>query len=117
LKYRLTIRFLLCRIVSDAQQHIQKFIEFDPKSRNAHISLLDIILTGVKRGERTEDDLISACQNYFDQHKSKLYAFQDLRGVLETRDASVVHRVSQYCMDTVQDKPVSETLLGSMYAS
>jgi len=104
-------------LISDAQQHTQKFIGFDPRSRNAHIALLDIVLTGLKRGERTEDDLVSACQNYFNQHKSKLYAFQDLRGILETRDASVVRRVSQYCMDSIQDKPVRENLLVSMYAS
>lgn len=70
---------------------------------------MDIILTGFKRGERTEDDLVVACQRYFDQHKHKLYAFKDLRGVLETRDATLIHRVSQLCMDSVEGKPVSAT--------
>lgn len=69
---------------------------------------MDIILTGFKRGERTEDDLVVACQRYFDQHKHKLYAFKDLRGVLETRDDTLIHRVAQHCMDSVEGKPVSE---------
>ncbi|KAJ5608161.1 hypothetical protein N7537_004780 [Penicillium hordei] len=92
-------------LLSDTQQHIEKFIEFSPKSRNAHIALMDIVLTGVKRGERTEDDLVIACQRYFDQHKHKLYAFKDLRGVLETRDDALIHRVAQHCMDSVEGKP------------
>ncbi|KAJ5194007.1 N-acetyltransferase B complex non-catalytic subunit [Penicillium cf. griseofulvum] len=92
-------------LLSDTQQHIEKFIEFSPKSRNAHIALMDVALTGLKRGERTEDDLVAACQRYFDQHKHKLYAFKDLRGVLETRDDNLIHRVSQHCMDSVKGKP------------
>lgn len=104
---QLTNDYLLRRLLSDTQQHIEKFIEFSPKSRNAHIALMDIVLTGVKRGERTEDDLVVACQRYFDQHKHKLYAFKDLRGVLETRDDTLIHRVAQNCMDSVEGKPVS----------
>ncbi|KGO76085.1 N-acetyltransferase B complex, non-catalytic subunit [Penicillium italicum] len=92
-------------LLSDTQQHVEKFIEFSPKSRNAHIALMDIVLTGFKRGERTEDDLVVACQRYFDQHKHKLYAFKDLRGVLETRDDTLIHRVSQHCMNSVEGKP------------
>ncbi|CAG8027283.1 unnamed protein product [Penicillium nalgiovense] len=91
-------------LLSDTQQHIEKFIEFIPKSRNAHIALMDIVLTGFKRGERTEDDLFVVCQRYFDQHKHKLYAFKDLRGVLETRDDTLLHRVAQHCMDSVEGK-------------
>ncbi|KAJ5963624.1 N-acetyltransferase B complex non-catalytic subunit [Penicillium vulpinum] len=89
-------------LLSETQQHIEKFIEFIPKSRNAHIALMDTALTGFKRGERTEDDLVAACQRYFDQHKHKLYAFKDLRGALETRDGALIHRVSQDCMDSVE---------------
>lgn len=104
---QLTNDYLLRRLLSDSQQHIEKFIEFSPKSRNAHIALMDIVLTGFKRGERTEDDLVVACQRYFDQHKHKLYAFKDLRGLLETRDDALIHRVAQSCMDSVEGKPVS----------
>lgn len=111
LKYRLTNHSRLDRMLSDAQQHIQKFIDFDPKSRNAHVALLDILLTGFKRNERTEDDLALACQNYFDAHKLKLYTFKDLRGVLDSCGSSVVNRVSQYCMETVKGKTVREDLL------
>ncbi|CAI7565238.1 unnamed protein product [Penicillium glandicola] len=92
-------------LLSETQQHIEKFIEFSPKSRNAHLALMDISLTGFKRGERTEDDFVAACQRYFDQHKHKLYAFKDLRGVLETRADTLIHRVAQHCMDNVEGKP------------
>ena len=104
---QLTNGCLVCRLLSDTQQHIETFIKFSPKSRNAHIAIMDIILTGFKRGERTEDDLVVACQRYFDQHKHKLYAFKDLRGVLETRDDALIHRVAQHCLDSVEGKPVS----------
>lgn len=108
LKSQLTYHFLLYRLISDIQQHIQKFIEFDPRSRNAHIALMDVTLTGLKQGERTEEDFISACHTYFDANKSKLYAFMDLRGIMETRDASMIHRVTDYCVESVQETPVSE---------
>ncbi|KAJ5787175.1 hypothetical protein N7457_002165 [Penicillium paradoxum] len=90
-------------LLSDTQQHIEKFIEFSPKSRNAHIALMDTVLMGLKRGESTEDDLFAACQRYFDQNKRKLYAFNDLRGVLETCEDTLVHRVSQYCMESIEE--------------
>jgi N-terminal acetyltransferase B complex non-catalytic subunit len=70
---------------------------------------MDVALTGFKRGVLTEDDLVAACQRYFDQHKHKLYAFKDLRGVLETRDDNLIQRVSQHCMDSVKGNPVSST--------
>lgn len=111
LKYQLMTHYLLDRLLSDAQEHIQKFIDFDPKSRNAHVALLDLVLTGLKRAERTEDDLVLACQNYFDVHNLKLYAFKDLRGVLDSCGSSVVDRVSQYCMETVERKTVRQNLL------
>jgi N-terminal acetyltransferase B complex non-catalytic subunit len=68
---------------------------------------MDTILIGLERGERTEDDLVAMCQGYFDQHKNKLYAFNDLRGVLQAREDSLVQRVVQYCMNSVDGKSVS----------
>ncbi|CAG7923447.1 unnamed protein product [Penicillium olsonii] len=92
-------------LLSDAQQHIERFIEYEPRSRNAHIALLDVTLTGLKLGVRTEEDLIRACRKYFDAHKSKLYAFMDLRGVMETRDDSMIQRITESCVASVEETP------------
>ncbi|KAJ5542505.1 hypothetical protein N7535_004927 [Penicillium sp. DV-2018c] len=91
-------------LLSETQQHIEKFIDFIPKSRNAYLALMDTVLIGLERGERTEDDLVATCQGYFDQHKNKLYTFNDLRGVLQTRGDSIVQRVVQYCIESVDGK-------------
>ncbi|CAG8058045.1 unnamed protein product [Penicillium salamii] len=92
-------------LISEVQQHIEKFIAYEPRSRNAHIALLDVVLTGLKHGVRTEEDLILTCRNYFDANKSNLYAFMDLRGVMETRDDSMVDRITDYCMESVEETP------------
>lgn len=104
-------------MISDAQQHIQKFIDFAPRSRNAHLALLEATLIGLREGEYTEDDLVAACQKYFDTHKFGLYAFIDLRNNLETCDASVLQRVSQYCVERAEANQVSDDSLSSMAVS
>ncbi|KAJ6030340.1 uncharacterized protein N7446_000599 [Penicillium canescens] len=91
-------------LLAETQEIIEKFIEFSPKSRNAHLARLDLTLVGIRRGQNTSDDLVSACQKYWDQHKHKLYLFGDFRGILETRDDSLVHQVCEYCMDSVEGK-------------
>jgi N-terminal acetyltransferase B complex non-catalytic subunit len=98
-------------LLAETQEIIEKFIEFSPKSRNAHLARLDLTLVGIRRGQNTSDDLVSACQKYWDQHKHKLYLFGDFRGILETREDSLVRQVCEYCMDSVEGKAVSERLL------
>ncbi|KAJ5747701.1 uncharacterized protein N7511_009397 [Penicillium nucicola] len=91
-------------LLADTQGFIEKFIDFSPKSRNAHLARLDMILLGIARGQNTSDDLISACQKYWDQHKHKLYFLGDIRGVLENCEDSLVRKVYEYCMDSVEGK-------------
>lgn len=115
--YQLTYYSFPGRLISEVQQHIEKFIAYEPRSRNAHIALLDVVLTGLKHGVRTEEDLILTCRNYFDANKSNLYAFMDLRGVMETRDDSMVDRITDYCMESVEETPVSDIIRGVTMAA
>ncbi|KAJ5647149.1 hypothetical protein N7490_003521 [Penicillium lividum] len=68
---------------AEIQKFVETFMEFQPKSRNAALTRLDIIISAIEKGEMTfEDNLLPACQQYIDQHKRKLYAFNDLRRIL-----------------------------------
>ncbi|KAJ5915147.1 Cytoskeleton organization protein (Dec1) [Penicillium verhagenii] len=62
---------------------IENFTKFQPKSRNAALARLDIIASGIAKGEMSvEEHYLPACQKYIDLHKGKLYAFSDLKRVL-----------------------------------
>ncbi|OQD85225.1 hypothetical protein PENANT_c010G02609 [Penicillium antarcticum] len=91
-------------LLAETQELIEKFIEFSPKSRNAHLARMDLTLVGIGRDQNTSDDLISACQKYWIQHKHKLYLFGDFRGILENREDSLIRQVCEYCMDSVEGK-------------
>lgn len=66
----------------------ENFVSFNPKSRNAALARLHIIACGVTKGDKTTDDLLVACRQFVDGHKHKLYAFTDIRRILDgDRDA------------------------------
>ncbi|KAJ5725716.1 uncharacterized protein N7483_007073 [Penicillium malachiteum] len=68
---------------ADARKFVESHIDFDSKSRNAGLARLDLISVAIEKGEMTmQDDLVPACQQYIEQHKHKLYMFNDLRRVL-----------------------------------
>jgi N-terminal acetyltransferase B complex non-catalytic subunit len=104
-------------LLAETQELTKKFIDFSPKSRNAHLARLDLILIGIRRDQNTSDDLFSACQNYWDQHKHKIYLFGDFKGILETCDDSLIRQVCGYCMDSVEGNAVSEQYLPSEFKS
>ncbi|KAJ5673827.1 hypothetical protein N7462_009266 [Penicillium macrosclerotiorum] len=68
-------------IFTETAQFVEKFIEFNPKSRNAALARLEVILHGIDAGEMKADDLHSASEKYIDHHIHKLYAFDDLRRI------------------------------------
>lgn len=53
-----------------------------PKSRNAALARLDIIVCGIQSGETAAGTLIPACKEYIDNHIHKLYAFNDIRRIV-----------------------------------
>ncbi|KAJ5907744.1 hypothetical protein N7495_000426 [Penicillium taxi] len=64
---------------ADTLKFIDKFLEFDPKSRNASLARLNVVYFSILNGSSTADDLVLVCQRYWDQHKDKLYAFSDMQ--------------------------------------
>ncbi|KAJ5281589.1 hypothetical protein N7478_006961 [Penicillium angulare] len=86
---------------ADMRKFVESFIEFNPKSRNATLARLEIIKIAIKKGEMTiEDDLLPICQQYIDQHKGKLYAFNDLRRILDG-DKEVMAQMLKYLSENV----------------
>ncbi|KAA8649097.1 hypothetical protein EYZ11_000689 [Aspergillus tanneri] len=83
-------------IIAETQNFISKFIEHQPKSRNAQLARLDLTHFSFQSGNLNADDLISACQGYFDYNKDKLYCFGDLRDYLSALDRDSVSRFVEY---------------------
>lgn len=86
------------RVTHDIQKFIEKYIEFSPKSRNAHLARFDLMTQRVNAGDLTETDLFSAAQQFFDVHKPKLYASSDLRVCLAETDKTLVSKVVEYAL-------------------
>ena len=64
----------------------------------------------MKKGELTSEDLVSACKKYFDQHKNKLYAFDDLRRILDSSKEDMAETLSYMLENQGQDNTVSAFL-------
>jgi N-terminal acetyltransferase B complex non-catalytic subunit len=82
----------LLRTTSETQKFITEFITAQPKSRNAQLAHLDLTHSGFQSGSVMQEDLLSACQGYFDHSKNKLYCFNDLLGYIPSlNEDSVVN--------------------------
>ncbi|KAE8148562.1 N-acetyltransferase B complex non catalytic subunit-domain-containing protein [Aspergillus avenaceus] len=81
---------------AESEKFINDFREAMPKSRNAQLARLDLKHSGVLGGTVKAEDLVSACQEYFDQHKNKLYCFGDLRSYLAALDKESLSNVLEY---------------------
>lgn len=90
------------------RKFVESFIEFNPKSRNAALARLDIIKIAIQKGDMTlENDLLPVCRQYIDQHKGKLYAFNDLRRILDG-DRDAMAQILEYISEnTGEGKDVS----------
>ncbi|PYI06608.1 hypothetical protein BO78DRAFT_343164 [Aspergillus sclerotiicarbonarius CBS 121057] len=71
---------------AETQKFLDDFIAAAPKSRNAQLARLDLVHWSFQSGNLKSDDLISACQEYFDHNKHKLYCFGDLRSYVPALD-------------------------------
>lgn len=94
------------RIVKEALKIVDQFIELAPKSRNASLARLDIMSCGIEKDELANDDLLSVCRQYIDQHIHKLYAFQDLRRLLG-EDKDGMKKMLDYIRSHKEESKVS----------
>ncbi|KAL3481650.1 N-acetyltransferase B complex non catalytic subunit-domain-containing protein [Aspergillus californicus] len=81
---------------SETQTVISEFIASQTKSRNAHLALLDLTHSSFMSGSVKQEDLLSACQKYFDHSRSKLYCFGDLLSYLPSLDRESVSKFVEY---------------------
>ncbi|KAL4890899.1 N-acetyltransferase B complex non catalytic subunit-domain-containing protein [Aspergillus ambiguus] len=65
-------------ITAEVQKFVADFIQSEPKSRNAQLARLDLLLWVFECGSVREEELTSFCKEYFDCNKNKLYCFGDL---------------------------------------
>lgn len=80
----------------ETQKFIEEFIKLEPKSRNAQLALLDLIHWRVQSDSLKPQDLASACKEYFDRNKNKLYCSSDLRKYLPILDKANLLQVLEH---------------------
>lgn len=87
----------LCPRTTDAtRKFVDEFVAAVPKSRNAQLARLDLMHWSFQAGVLKAEDLITACQEYFDRNKHKLYCFGDLRSYVPTLDKSAALKFVEY---------------------
>lgn len=67
------------RAINDARNLVENFINFNPKSRNASLALLDIEAINVQNGQMTVDEHVELCKGYIDRQSHRVFAFGDIR--------------------------------------
>ncbi|KAH3207645.1 hypothetical protein KXW62_006364 [Aspergillus fumigatus] len=85
---------------AETRKFIDEFIKAVPRSRNAQLARLDLIDWSFKSGSLKSHELITACQEYFDRNKTKLYCFVDLRKYLSDLDKASLTEFIQYASRT-----------------
>ncbi|GJP87757.1 cytoskeleton organization protein [Aspergillus niger] len=78
------------------QKFVDEFVAAVPKSRNAQLARLDLMHWTFQAGNLKADDLVTACQEYFDRNKHKLYCFGDLRSYVPALDKTSVLKFVEY---------------------
>ncbi|KAF9884168.1 hypothetical protein FE257_002226 [Aspergillus nanangensis] len=89
---------------AEVQNFINEFIRFEPKSRNAQLAHLDLLDWTFESGSANAEDLVCACEGYFDSNKHKLYCFGDLLAYLPKLDESSRLRFVKYASNSQDEK-------------
>ncbi|KAL5342593.1 N-acetyltransferase B complex non catalytic subunit-domain-containing protein [Aspergillus crustosus] len=84
---------------SETHKFISEFIASQPKSRNAQLARLDLTHFCFKSGSVKPEELLSACQVYFDHSKNKLYCFGDLLSYLPSLDKDPIFKFVSYASE------------------
>jgi N-terminal acetyltransferase B complex non-catalytic subunit len=67
-----------------------------PKSRNAQLARLDLVFSSSQSGAVKQEELLLACQAYFDHAKNKLYCFGDLLDYLPALSKDSIRSFVEY---------------------
>lgn len=103
-----------CRTTAETREFLDDFVKSEPKSRNAQLARLDFTHSEFTSGNLKPEDLLSACQLYFDNNKNKLYCFGDLVTYLSALDKNHVSQFVAHASSTAQ-KDASAVSSGNPY--
>jgi N-terminal acetyltransferase B complex non-catalytic subunit len=78
---------------------VQKFVERFPKSRNAHLALLEVSIWRLESGEVEQSDLLAAYQKFFDFNSTKMYCFDDIRKYASYLDKTQILKLVDYVLE------------------
>ncbi|KAI9368067.1 N-acetyltransferase B complex non catalytic subunit-domain-containing protein [Aspergillus egyptiacus] len=84
---------------SETQKLVSEFIVAQPKSRNAQLARLDLTHSSFQLGALGQKQLLSACQDYYDHSKGKLYCFGDLLSYSPSLDRSSISKFVEYAAE------------------
>ncbi|KAI5309023.1 hypothetical protein KEM55_004273 [Ascosphaera atra] len=89
----------------DSLSFVDAYIEKRPKSRNAQLCRLELVVAGVKKGKFSSDDLLQQCQKFFDTNCRKLPCFSDLRDIIPNLGLPDIKKFVDYA-----SKPIESNL-------
>ena len=87
------------RISEDTISFVQKLTQRFPKSRNAHLALLEVSIWKLQSGEFEQPDLLAAYQNFFDFNSTKMYCFDDVRKYGPHIDQTHILKLVDYVLE------------------
>ncbi|PYH93734.1 putative cytoskeleton organization protein [Aspergillus ellipticus CBS 707.79] len=89
---------------AETRKFLDNFIASTPKSRNARLARLDLAHWSFQAGDLKAEELISACQDYFDHNKHKLYCFGDLRNYASVLDKASLVKLVEYLSKSQEEQ-------------
>ena len=89
------------RISEDTISFVKNFTQRFPKSRNAHLALLEVSIWRLESGELGQSDLLAAYQNFYDFNSTKMYCFDDIRKYASYLNQTQILKLIDYVLDKV----------------
>lgn len=87
------------RISEDTISFVKNFTQRFPKSRNAHLALLEVFIWRLASGELEQSDLLAAYQNFYDFNSTKMYCFDDIRKYASYLDQTQILKLVDYVLE------------------
>ncbi|KAJ6171992.1 N-acetyltransferase B complex non-catalytic subunit [Penicillium chermesinum] len=90
--------------INDARTIAEDFINFNPKSRNACLALVDIAEIDLQKGNMTKDEYFEFYKGYVDRQSHRVFAFGDIRRLIGD-DKDSMAKILEYLCEKKDQSP------------
>lgn len=94
----------ILRTTTEILNFVKDFFNFQPKSRNAQLAQLELISWGVESGKLETKHLFTACKEYLDRNKTRLYTFGDLSRYIHALDQTLLSEFIGYQLKSLSEE-------------